>query len=131
MDPRDRFFGSLPKLSFLFLTVNSFNVAYRSRGDPSALSFVVFIYVAMMLLFICLRRLEMLAPQDPPEHKKRTLAAIWVLATVLSLVFAWRVAEIAPPLLAVAMAGFYALIIYQHADGDSGVIMTLSPQENV
>ncbi|RWW28866.1 hypothetical protein BHE74_00054814 [Ensete ventricosum] len=128
MDSRDSIFDWLPKLAFMFLTVNSLNSAYRSCYDPSALAFVAFSYVNLILLFICLRRLEKLAPQNPLEHKKRTFAVVCVLATVLN---AWQAVEIALPLLAVAMVGFYALIIYQHADGDSGGSMTLSPQENV
>ncbi|URD85592.1 hypothetical protein MUK42_28119 [Musa troglodytarum] len=83
------------------------------------------------MLFFCLRRLEKLAPDDPPEHKQRTLAVVWVLFTVLNLAFAWRAAEILPPLLAVAMAGFYVLIIYPHADDDPGRSMIPSAEQNV
>ncbi|THU45256.1 hypothetical protein C4D60_Mb02t15920 [Musa balbisiana] len=54
-----------------------------------------------------------------------------VLFAVLNLAFAWRAAEILPPLLTVAMAGFYVLIIYPQTDGDSGRSMVPSAEQNV
>ncbi|THU45255.1 hypothetical protein C4D60_Mb02t15910 [Musa balbisiana] len=127
----DSAFGWLPQVAFLFLTCNSLNFAYQCRHDPSALLFVSFAYADLLMLFFCLRWLEKMAPDDPPEHKKRTLAAVWVLFTALNLAFAWRAAEILPPLLAVAMAGFYVLIIYQHADGRSGRSLIPLADQNV
>ncbi|CAL9138061.1 unnamed protein product [Musa acuminata var. zebrina] len=136
MDPRrvvcpDSVFDWLPQVGFLFLTFNSLNSAYQSRYNPSELAFVVAAYADLLMLFFCLRRLEKMAPDDPPEHKKRTLAAVWILFTALNLAFAWRVAEILPPLLAVAMAGFYVLIIYPQADGCSDRSMIPSAEQNV
>ncbi|URD85915.1 hypothetical protein MUK42_28121 [Musa troglodytarum] len=127
----DRGFGFLTVASFLFLTFNSLNAAYQSRGDPRALAFVSFCYIDLLMLFFCLRQLEKLDPDDPPVHKKRTLAAVWVLFTALNLAFAWRAAEILPPLLAVAVGGFYVLIIYPQADGDLGRSMIPSAEQNV
>nr|XP_018677789.1 PREDICTED: uncharacterized protein LOC108952171 [Musa acuminata subsp. malaccensis] len=127
----DSAFDWLPLAAFLFLTCNSLNYAYQSRHDPRALFFVSFAYSNLLMLFLCLRRLEKLAPDDPPEHRKRTLSAVWVLFTVLNLAFAWRAPEILPPLLTVAMAGFYVLIIYPQADGDSGRSMVPSAEQNV
>ncbi|CAL9205257.1 unnamed protein product, partial [Musa hybrid cultivar] len=98
---------------------------------PARLFFVSFAYSNLLMLFLCLRRLEKLAPDDPPEHRKRTLSAVWVLFTVLNLAFAWRAPEILPLLLTVAMAGFYVLIIYPQADGDSGRSMVPSAEQNV
>ncbi|CAL9080642.1 unnamed protein product [Musa textilis] len=127
----DRGFGCLRHAAFLFLTFNSLITAYRSRGDPGGLAFVSFCYFDLLMLFFCLRQLERMDPDDPPVHKKRTLAAVWVLFTALNLAFAWRAAVILPPLLAVAMAGFYVLIIYPQADGDPGRSMIPSAEQNV
>lgn len=119
-----RVFNWLPTVAFLFLTVNSVDSAYRCH-DPPALAFIVFAYSDLMMLLFCLRRFEKLGPESPPEQKGQLKAAVWVLTTALNLAFAWRVAEIMPPALAVvvwlmsgsvAIGGFYGLFIYRDAD---------------
>ncbi|CAL9205255.1 unnamed protein product [Musa hybrid cultivar] len=127
----DSTFDCLPQFAFLFVTFNTLNAAYQSRRDLKSVVFVTFAYANLLMIFFCLRRLEKMAPDDPPEHKNRTLAAVWILFTALNLAFAWRAAEILPPLLAVAMAGFYVLIIYPRADGCSDRSMIPSADQNV
>ncbi|URD85591.1 hypothetical protein MUK42_28119 [Musa troglodytarum] len=75
--------------------------------------------------FLFLTQLRIPVSPRPPR------AVLRVLFTVLNLAFAWRAAEILPPLLAVAMAGFYVLIIYPHADDDPGRSMIPSAEQNV
>ncbi|URE48922.1 hypothetical protein MUK42_25730 [Musa troglodytarum] len=112
----------LVALSFLFLTVNAADAACRSLSDPAMVGLVLFSYVDVVCLFCCLARLEKLGPDTPPAERRKLKAGIWVLATALSLAFAWRVAEMMPWALAVALwgmslsvalAGFYGLILYE------------------
>ncbi|WOL09159.1 hypothetical protein Cni_G17912 [Canna indica] len=113
--------NSLPLTGFLFLAISAASSAYRSRDDPSALLFVAFAYTDVVALFLCMNRFEKLGEDAPAERREWLKAAVWLLATVLSLAFAWRVAQVMPPLLAavvwgmtgsVAVGGFYGLFIY-------------------
>ncbi|CAL9102045.1 unnamed protein product [Musa textilis] len=112
----------LVAFGFLFLTVNAADAACRSLSDPAMVGLVLFSYVDVVCLFCCLARLEKLGPDTPPAKRRKLKAGIWVLATALSLAFAWRVAEMMPWALAVALwgmslsvalAGFYGLILYE------------------
>ncbi|CAL9200594.1 unnamed protein product [Musa hybrid cultivar] len=107
--------------SFLFLTVNAADAACRSLNDPATVGLVLFSYVDVVCLFCCLARFEKLGPDTPPAKRRKLKAGIWVLATALSLAFTWRVAEMMPWALAVALwgmslsvalSGFYGLFLY-------------------
>uniref|UniRef100_A0A0D9WLS3 Uncharacterized protein n=1 Tax=Leersia perrieri TaxID=77586 RepID=A0A0D9WLS3_9ORYZ len=85
--------GTLTKLGFGALTCNSVLAIYRSRGDPSAVAFVAAAYAAIVLLFYFLRRFE-LAGRD--QDRRRTKVAVWLLTTLLTVLFASRVAPLMP-----------------------------------
>ncbi|KAJ1278528.1 hypothetical protein BS78_04G086700 [Paspalum vaginatum] len=110
----------LTVVGFVFLTFNSAMGVYRSNGDIGAISFVVFSYLDLVVLFYFLRRFERTPPESPRrEHIKM---AVWLLTTMLTTAFSYKVAEIMPfpvQLLVWAMAGvsvlggFYAFFLYQ------------------
>ncbi|PAN04729.1 hypothetical protein GQ55_1G085600 [Panicum hallii var. hallii] len=116
--------GAWPSLltiiGFAFLTFNSFMAVYRSNGDVGAIFFVVFSYLDLVLLFYCLRQYERTPPESPRrEHIKM---AVWLLTTLLTAAFSYKVAAIMPlpvQVLVWAMAGatvlggFYAFFIHQ------------------
>lgn len=111
----------LVAFSILFLTVNAADAACRSLNDPATVGLVLFSYVDVVCLFCCLARFEKLGPDTPPAKRRKLKAGIWMLATALSLAFAWRVAEMMPWALAVALwgmslsvalFGFYGLFLY-------------------
>ncbi|KAG8094578.1 hypothetical protein GUJ93_ZPchr0012g20563 [Zizania palustris] len=117
---QDGGFSWLTLLGFAFLTFNSGMAIYRSDGDIAAVAFVVFSYVDLVLLFVCLRQFERSEPNSPARgHLK---VAVWVLTTLLTVVFSYKVAAIMPlpvQLLVWAMAvatilgGFYAFFLHQ------------------
>ncbi|CAN6179384.1 unnamed protein product [Urochloa humidicola] len=83
----------LTVLGLGFLTCNSVLAAYRSRGDPGSLAFVLAAYAALLLLLHFLRRLE----RAPAAGRGRSKAAVWALSTLLTVMFASRVAPLMPP----------------------------------
>ncbi|TVU33067.1 hypothetical protein EJB05_24852, partial [Eragrostis curvula] len=109
-------------VGFAFLTFNSAMAVYRSNGDLAAISFVGFSYLDLVLLFYCLHLYERTPPESPRrEHLKM---AVWLLTTMLTAAFSYKVAAIMPfpvQVLVWAMAGvtvlggFYAFFL--HRDG--------------
>uniref|UniRef100_A0A0E0L7R9 Uncharacterized protein n=1 Tax=Oryza punctata TaxID=4537 RepID=A0A0E0L7R9_ORYPU len=108
--------GALTKLGFGALTCNSALAIYRSRGDPATVAFVGGAYAAIVLLFYFLLRFE----RRRREDGGRTKVAVWVLTTLLSAMFAARVAPLMPPLVAfvvwflaagTSVAGFWAFFL--------------------
>ncbi|WOL14046.1 hypothetical protein Cni_G22826 [Canna indica] len=105
-------------LVFILLNL-SFN-AYRSRHHRTSLAFVLFSYSDLLLLLFSVRRFEQLG-DDRPEKKARLLkVAIWIQSTALTLGFSWRVAQVMPWGVAVAIwimggsvavGGFYGLLL--------------------
>ncbi|RCV20173.1 hypothetical protein SETIT_4G035000v2 [Setaria italica] len=75
--------------AFGFFTLNSGLAIYSARGDPASVLFVVGSYLALLLLFHCLRAYE----RVPPGLK----AALWTLTTLLTAMFASRVGPLMPP----------------------------------
>ncbi|KAL6602899.1 hypothetical protein ACP70R_043260 [Stipagrostis hirtigluma subsp. patula] len=113
-------FSWLTALGFAFLTFNSGMAIYRSDGDPAAVAFVAFSYIDLVLLFWCLRLFERAAPGSSTRANLK--AAVWVLTTLLTVVFSYKVAAIMPlpvQILVWAMAGatvmggFYAFFIHR------------------
>ncbi|XP_062228038.1 uncharacterized protein LOC133926235 [Phragmites australis] len=105
----------LTKLGFTALTCNSALAIYRSRGDPASVAFVGGAYAAILLLFRCLRRFE-----RGEGDRGRTKAAVWALTTLLTAMFASRVAPLMPTPVgivvylmaaATAGAGFWAFFL--------------------
>jgi hypothetical protein len=112
----------LTLIGFGFLTFNSVMAVYRSNGDLSAISFVGFSYLDLVLLFYCLRLYE----RTPPESTRREhlKMAVWLLTTMLTAAFSYKVAAIMPfPVQvlvwtmagATVLGGFYAFFL--HGDG--------------
>uniref|UniRef100_A0A0D9VDS5 Uncharacterized protein n=1 Tax=Leersia perrieri TaxID=77586 RepID=A0A0D9VDS5_9ORYZ len=106
-------------IGFMFLTFNSAMAVYRSERDLPTISFVVFSYVDLLLLFYCLRLFEKTPPESPRRHHIKT--AVWLLTTMLTAVFSYKVAAIMPfpvQLLVWGMAaatvvgGFYAFFLH-------------------
>ncbi|CAL5096780.1 unnamed protein product [Urochloa decumbens] len=109
--------------------------AWRARGDPWELASVAGPCALLAAIFVCLHRAERLAPDAPPGERRRLQVAVWVLSTAISCVFAYRVAVVMPPALAVlvwsmtasvVVAGFYMLVLfkdrrYQALDDDADV----------
>lgn len=109
----------LTVLGFVFLSFNSGMALYRSRGDVAAVSFVVFSYVDLVLLFYCLRRYERAAAGS--AQREWLKAAVWILTAALTVVFSYKVAAIMPLAVAVLVwvmafvtvaGGFYALFLH-------------------
>ncbi|CAL9091846.1 unnamed protein product, partial [Musa textilis] len=108
----------LPALGLAFLTYNSAAAVYRSIDDPWAVAFVVVAYVDLLLLFWCLRKFE----RSTESNRGGLKAAVWFLATLLTGMFAHKVAAIMPwPIAAIvycmaaatAGGGFWAFFIYR------------------
>ncbi|KAF8732861.1 hypothetical protein HU200_015209 [Digitaria exilis] len=89
----------LTKLGVGVLTFNSAAAAYRSRGDPASLAFVAAAYAALLLLLHSLRRFE----RAPPGGRGRAKATVWVLTTLLTAMFAAKVAPLMPQTVAAAV----------------------------
>ncbi|OEL16946.1 hypothetical protein BAE44_0022034 [Dichanthelium oligosanthes] len=110
----------LTLIGFAFLTFNSGMAVYRSNGDLSAISFVAFSYLDLVLLFYCLRCYERTPPESP--RRERLKMAVWLLTTMLTAAFSYKVAAIMPfpvQVLVWAMAGatvlggFYAFFLHR------------------
>ncbi|KAJ1685457.1 hypothetical protein LUZ63_016847 [Rhynchospora breviuscula] len=109
----------LTKVGFTLLTCNTGLAIYRSGNDLSSLAFVVVSYFALLLLFWCLHLFERAAPDGPRRMQLKT--AVWSLSTLITVMFAYRVAALMPLPLAVVVwvmattvpvGGFYAFFIY-------------------
>ncbi|KAJ3695019.1 hypothetical protein LUZ60_000396 [Juncus effusus] len=118
-------------LGFGFLTFNSGMAIYRSHDDLGAVAFVVASYLDLVLLFVCLELFE----STPRGSNKRGYIkfAVWLLSTVLTLMFSYKVAALMPMAVAVVVwamalstifAGFYLFFVY-HDDN----IEDLKPQK--
>ncbi|RCV20168.1 hypothetical protein SETIT_4G034500v2 [Setaria italica] len=81
------------------LTCNSAVAVYRSWGDPASVAFVATAYAALLLLLRFLRGFEGARPGERGKAK----AAVWALSTLLTAMFASRVAPLMPPLVGVAV----------------------------
>ena len=110
--------GLLTTLGFAALTGNSALAIYRSRDDPRAVAFVAGAYGGIALLFHFLRKFE-----RGEGDGGRTRAAVWLLTTLLTAIFAARVAPMMPPAVGAlvyltaagtAGAGFWALFLHRH-----------------
>lgn len=86
--------------------------AWRVRHEPQDLAFVAVASSLLAALLVCLRRAERLTLDSPAGERRRVQAALWALSTALSCAFAYRVAAVMPPPLAVivwCMTAFVAL----------------------
>ncbi|GJN00930.1 hypothetical protein PR202_ga18157 [Eleusine coracana subsp. coracana] len=101
------------------LTVNSGLAIYRAREDAASVRFVAGSYFTLLILFVCLHAYERAPPGSPARERARR--AVWPLTTLLSVGFAWKVAALMPPAVAVlvwvlaiatSVGGFYALYLH-------------------
>ncbi|KAH7657452.1 MFS general substrate transporter domain-containing protein [Dioscorea alata] len=108
----------LPTLGMVFLTFNSITAVYRSINEPWTVLFIVSVYVNVVLLLSSVRIME-----RTPEGKRDGIkATVWSLASSLTVMFSYRVAQMMPFALAVIVwlmasvtvfGGFYALVVYR------------------
>ncbi|CAN6202556.1 unnamed protein product [Urochloa humidicola] len=106
--------SALIKLGFGVLAFNSALAIRNSWGDAGSVSFVLAADAALALLFLCLRRFE----RD--GGGRNTKAAVWALTTLLTTMFASRVAPLMPTAVAAlvwamsvatAAGGFWAFFL--------------------
>ncbi|CAN6237559.1 unnamed protein product [Urochloa humidicola] len=107
-------------LGFLFLTLNSGLAIVRSRGEATAVAFVCFTYADLVTLFACFTLFERAGAGSP---KRTTLKlAVWLLTTMLTVAFSYKVAAVTPLPVAVHVwlmaattvaGGFYAFFIHE------------------
>jgi peptidoglycan biosynthesis protein MviN/MurJ (putative lipid II flippase) len=107
-------------VGFLLLTINSILAIYRSRGDATAVLFVLASYLTLIQLFYSLRRFEESAPGS--DVRDRARVGVWLATTALTAMFSWRVAAVMPwPVAAgvwlaggCTVAGGYYLLFFLH-----------------
>jgi len=119
-ETKDHGTSLLTIIGFIFLTFNSGMAVYQSNGDLGAISFVGFSYADLVSLFYCLRWYESTPPESPRrEHLKM---AVWLLTTMLTAAFSYKVAAIMPfPVQvlvwsmagATVLGGFYAFFLHR------------------
>ncbi|KAG8093950.1 hypothetical protein GUJ93_ZPchr0012g18986 [Zizania palustris] len=120
-------------VGFVFLAaVNSVvAVVHRSEeGDVAGVAFVAAAYLALAALFWCVLQHERAAAaendgDDSPARTTRYKAGVWLLSTLLTTAFAWRVSGMMPwPPAAVVVwvmaastvvGGFCVLFVCTHA----------------
>lgn len=121
-------FSWLQPLALAFLTFNSAVAVYRSRREPWGIAFVVTSYLDLMLLFWCLRQFER-TPEGSPKIKILK-KAVWSLTTLLTTMFAYRVAATMPLPVAAAVwamagltvgTGFYVFFIFKEKESSTDV----------
>ncbi|CAO2037683.1 unnamed protein product [Urochloa humidicola] len=113
-------FSWLPTfLAFLLLTFNSAMAIARSQGDTMAIAFVGFCYGDLVALFICLKMYE--SARAGSAKRKWLKIVVWVLTTLLTFAFSYKVAAVMPAPAAVLVwlmsfasvsGGFIAFFVY-------------------
>nr|CAB3469496.1 unnamed protein product [Digitaria exilis] len=82
-------------LGFAVLACNSVLAIHKSCGDAGSVAFLLAADAALVLLFLCLREV------DCGRGGGKTIqAAVWLLTTVLTAMFAATVAALMPPAVA-------------------------------
>ncbi|KAF8697623.1 hypothetical protein HU200_035811 [Digitaria exilis] len=95
----------ITKIGFAVLACNSVLAIHKSRGDAGSVAFVLAADAALVLLFLCLRRFERAG------GGRRTKAAVWALTTLLTAMFASRVAPLMPPAVAALVWALAAVTV--------------------
>uniref|UniRef100_A0A0D9V4W9 Uncharacterized protein n=1 Tax=Leersia perrieri TaxID=77586 RepID=A0A0D9V4W9_9ORYZ len=80
--------------AFTILAGNCGAAIYHSRRDPWSVAFVLAAFLVLLLLFYALRVFESLPHGSP--RRVYVKAAVWVLTTVLTTMFSYRVATLMP-----------------------------------
>ena len=106
---------ALSRIGLAVLACNSALAIWNSWGDAGSVAFVFVADAALLLLFLCLRRVERAGGSG-----RSARAAVWALTTLLTAMFASRVAPLMPPVVgaivwamaaATAAGGFWALFL--------------------
>ncbi|CAL5045916.1 unnamed protein product [Urochloa decumbens] len=92
-------YSALTKLGIGALAFNSGLAIYKSWGDAGSVAFVLAADAALALLFLCLREFER-ARGGAAATNRNIKAAVWALTTLLTAMFASRVAPLMPPVVA-------------------------------
>ncbi|CAN6208762.1 unnamed protein product [Urochloa humidicola] len=113
------------RAGLIFLTLTSAVSAYRAAaaGDAGSMAFVGVSYATLLLIFRSLRAYERLPPPPPGgaaddgRRRRRLKREVWALCTLLSMLFAWKVAAAMPswPLAAVVWAMAVATAVFGFA----------------
>ncbi|CAN6208731.1 unnamed protein product [Urochloa humidicola] len=105
-------------IGFAVLAFNSALAIYNSWGDAASVAFVLGTDSLLVLLFLCLRKFE--RDRGGEGRGRRIKAAVWALTTLLTAMFASRVAPLMPPAVAAvvwamavatAAAGVWAFLV--------------------
>ncbi|TVT97347.1 hypothetical protein EJB05_57415, partial [Eragrostis curvula] len=108
--------SALTKIGFGVLAFNSALAVYKSWGDAGSVAFVLAADTALVLLFLCLREFE----RNGRARGRDIKAAVWTLTTLLTVMFASRVAPLMPPVVSAvvwamamgtAAGGFWAFFL--------------------
>ncbi|CAN6202557.1 unnamed protein product [Urochloa humidicola] len=115
--------AGLVQTGVVVLTVTCATAIYRAAtaGDFGSVAFVVVCYGALLLLLRSLRSYE-LAPPEAAAERERLRLRVWALCTLLTGLFAWKVAGVVPLPLAVGVwavaaatsAGGFLLLFNRH-----------------
>jgi Family of unknown function (DUF6490) len=112
--------GMSPFIAFVFLTYNAAISVYGSRGNLWYLAFVLSCYAKLAMHFWCLKMRQNLGADAPLQHMLRLKIAVWILTTLVTVTFAYKVSPLMPLCLkivvwamsgSVILAGFYAFFI--------------------
>ncbi|KAL3723239.1 hypothetical protein ACJRO7_035425 [Eucalyptus globulus] len=99
-----------------FLTINSVSTIYRAsvNGDTPMVVFIVFVYLAYLLLDYCLTELNRSPPTDRGPQRAVLKLVAWIFTTAIGFGFAYHFSQLTGACMAVA---FHAL-----AAATSGVV---------
>ncbi|TVU12634.1 hypothetical protein EJB05_46285, partial [Eragrostis curvula] len=109
-------YSALTTIGCGVLAFNSGLAIYKSWGDAGSIAFVLAADAALVLLFLCLREFE----RAGRARGRNIKVAVWTLTTLLTVMFASRVAPLMPPVVslvvwamaaATAAGGFWAFFL--------------------
>ena len=88
--------GALGLAGAVLLTATCAAATYRAAaaGDVASVAFVIVSYGALLLLLRFLREYELLAPPEAAVRREGLRRRVWALCTLLTLMFAWKVASV-------------------------------------
>ncbi|OEL19195.1 hypothetical protein BAE44_0019786 [Dichanthelium oligosanthes] len=88
----------LARTGLIVLTLTSAESAYRAAaaGDVGSTAFVAVSYSTLLLLSRRLRAYERLRPGGEADQMARLRREVWALCTLLTVLFAWKVAAAMP-----------------------------------